>query len=121
MTNLTYENKDGLTKPTDFELTTEQELFTELVDELDNELQYQSGDTFYDKPDEYVEVECSNEIEYSDTIINAVDELFRSIGWGRVDHHYEPAKEADPNDNDSVDEDAYHIFKFYFENNIIQI
>ena len=104
----TYENAENLTKPGDFELVTEQDLFESLVNDIEYELNNSvSRGTYYDKSDECVKINIKNDEIYSRDVIESVYELFAKVGWYKIE--YSHIAETD-------DDEAQHIFKFYFYN-----
>lgn len=100
-----YNGIENLTKPTDFDLVTQQDLFEELVNDIDSDLSDQITNTYYDGEDSHVEVIIENDDLYSKDIINDVQELFCNVGWSSVTYEHK---------DETEDDCASHRFKFYF-------
>jgi thiamine phosphate synthase YjbQ (UPF0047 family) len=112
--NLVAVDLKDLITPDKFELTSEDDLFDRLVSVVNNMLEdeAESGEEIYETSEAHVEINLNVDDDFSDDVtpdmVSALNKLYQSIGWREVT--YEHTEETE-------DEYASHIFKFYFKRN----
>jgi len=104
-------NPEDLVKPSDFELTTQDVLFEEVLQTVNDELEQvrDSGEEIYESSDANVIVtldeDAGGDEAISGDIIARIKQTYQEIGWKDVTYKFEEEEE---------DTYAVHTFTFFF-------